>query len=330
MFFVICKWLNKISFHILTLPKIGIHEVYKSLFLEIINGKFSKTYYKHSEISNHELGQEYQVNIDSDDALENLDKAIKLNSGLLGIKIEYVPLEMHDLFSIRYAGHNLNLEHGVLPENVNRVNILSKNLITTMKVANNTSFGEVLQMPAYAGSTVIPYLSEIIDIKALDVIRKLINDIKDEKIDKDFMHNTDNQYAELYKNFYLSLSDVRKIPDISQFQIIINGQEFSISNFDYLKDAKQHVYDVPVKGFGKIRFSKPYKNSHLYSLTIEDEKNHHDLILRYSKHDDSFQRFQNIANKPFGTKVQYIGTTESEAKIYLQDLAVVREQVTEE
>ncbi len=319
---------DKNSYYLQEVPKFGIHETYKKLFIDILNGTLQTT-----NIIVHDNGEvEYIENsiVSScgDEIDEDYFKCCKqyLESEFK-VKVEVDFFEMHPMLDLRYDAPDMNLEYGISPHISKKIYSFTNELVDIVQ-ANNTNYGGVLQQQAQAGSTIIPYLSERIDSQANEIIERVISDINNENIDSSFA-NSDNRLAPLYKKIVKKMTELKQIKDLDTFEIFIynrNGEKEKKSvDLSKISLIENQLFGDRVEKRGIVRKpafqmkSKP----HIYSAEIDiDDKVY---AIHIDIQNENFDQLQRILRENEGKKVSISGYKTAEYTILASYISVIAE-----
>ncbi len=311
---------NATSYRLISIEGFGVNENYKNLFLRIIQGKLRVKYFDKSTFVEKEKATPQYVEINENSAIENIQKAETLDNQLVGITMKSEEIQLEPMLSFRYEGHSLNLADGLLPKNANKVSNITTKLISKI-CANNTDFGEVYQMESYAGSTVIPFEAERIDKSVIEILIKIINDINKGKADIKYIQANEN-FSLLYKKIIKTLQELPSIKGLEKFQIIIKGEEYTISNLKLLD--RLDMYSQALNGKAKVRYYEGQLKSRKNRYVIVVEEDSKDVRLHFDTQDNNFQSIlKNAKNLICGTHISYKGYIESEEVILINELIIV-------
>lgn len=308
------------TYYFLEVENFGVDESYKQLFLEIIKGEFSLKYYENSDINNRVLPEHTkELDVSGEDVFERLKNSKELLESLFGLTAVYEETRLNDMIMFRYDGHDLNIAYGLNPKSAADVYSISNHLIKAV-AANNTNFGEVLQMKEFAGSTVVPYQSERIDKPVLDIIIKAISDINNKVIDSTFAHSQE-KYANVYKKFIQKLKEIRKLKELKTFEIIIGDKPYAIKDLDYLKKIDEHLYNDTITGVAKIHHVEKFLTSreHIYSVVVQyDGKN---IKFHFDKNLPDFEQMLRVVKENDEKDVRFEGIKTTEETILVSQLS---------
>lgn len=309
---------DETTYYLLEVPEYGIDESYKELFIDIIKGDFELEYYATNDIKNNRLPDApIKKELLATDALSRLEEARHLLKTLFGLSVQYEEASLEDMIAFRYDGHDLNIAYGLNPKNAGSLFSISNDLIGVV-AANNTNFGEVLQMKEKVGSTIVPFKSERVDTDALNVIKKAIKDLNDNAIDSFFA-----QTNSLYKMFLKKLQMLTKLKELDTFEIIINGIPYGIDDLKSIRDIESQLYKDKVSGRAKIHhISKYLKNSpNIYSVSVLI--NGKSKTFHFNNQDGNFDHMIRIVKDNDEKEVDYEGFQKSEEVYYITSISQV-------
>ena len=308
------------TYYFLEVEHFGIDESYKQLFLEIIKGEFALKYYDNEDINDRVLPDSTkELNISGNTLFERLENAKELLESLFGLTAVYEETSLNDMIMFRYDGHDLNIAYGLNPKSAADVYSISNNLIKAV-AANNTNFGEVLQMKEFASSTVIPYQSEKVDEPVLHIIIKAINDINKKAIDSTFAHSQE-MYANVYKKFIQKLKDVRKLKELKTFEVIIGQKAYALEDLDYLKKIDEQLFNDTISGVATIHHVEKFLTSreNIYSVVVQyDGKN---IKFHFDKNLPDFEQMLHVVKENDEKDVRFEGTKIKEETILVSQLS---------
>lgn len=299
----------------------GIDDSYKETFLSIIDGSLSLKYYEENE---EEIAIS-TISVSGETVFEKIDSAKGILDELFGLDISYEQLELSDMLKFRFDGHDLNIDYGLDIKNASKLYEVSNSLISTM-AANNTDFTGIMQVGAFGGSTVIPYVSESIDYNALEVIRKVITDINNKSIDGTFANGT-AKYASLYKNFIKRLSEIKRIPELETFEILIGDETLSIDDLSLISNAQAQLYTETVSHIGIVYSLNNYLRSqrNIYSVNvIVDDR---EMILHLNSELENFENMLRILKENIDKKIEFSGYRTSEIVVDVTNLSRYYEEL---
>ncbi len=303
--------IDRDNYTIFEIPDLGIDENYKNIFLRIIKGEFLETFYKKSEIKDNKLPEPISIVINSNNAIENINK-FKSVSEYFGMSITNELITLHEAVTFRFDGPSLNAKYGLLRKEANTIESISNSLMNIiLESVNNINFGTVLQMPLRAGSTKVQFDTEKVNTDALNVVRRIFRDINDGNIDINYINDSTNQYAVLYKKFALELKRLKSIKDLKEFQIKLFGDtsfDNELINFKYLDEIEQIIYNnSPVSGNGKIKYYKGQLLSKQKINSLVVDYNGNEITLHFYNDNDDFDRFHRISNSGRDTEIYFEG-----------------------
>ena len=309
------------TFYFLDVEDFGVDETYKQIFVDIIKGDFLLKYYKNDEIKERKLPKEYKKEIHSTDVLERIEEVKKVLEHLFGLKVSYEEAQLYEMISFRYDGHALNIDYGLDPKNAGDVFLVSNRLTRTI-AANNTNFGEVLQMKERAGSTVVPYKSEKIDTEALEIIKRAIKDINQKSIDSKFANAKKEKYAPLYKNFIKQLKEVSKIKELDVFEVIIDAKPYKIKDISLLKEIDKQLYRDEIDGVALVHHFEKYLVSrpNIYSVVVRFDGNNN-FKFHLDNQLGNFEQMLRILRENEDKEVSFKGYKVSEEVVLLTHVA---------
>ncbi|MGD9716476.1 MAG: hypothetical protein AB7U26_05310 [Sulfuricurvum sp.] len=312
------------NYHFLDVPIFGIDPIYKELFLDILNGTLEYQYIDKQRVHEHENVDITRFRLEGNNFLENIDAAMHLDPELLGVNIEFTPIELNRMIAFRYDGHDLNLDYGLSPQSANSVFDVSKGLISIL-CANNTDFGKVLQMPAEASSTVIPFDAEKIDLEAIDIVIRAINDINSNSIDRVFANGSE-RLSSLYKKFVKQLKEINKVPDLKTFEIIIDEDtRLTIDDFNKLRDIDEQLYNEYVTKTGKIHHIENFLISKPTIYVVVVYVDEREIRLHLDSRGANFERMQRIAKENEEKMIRFSGYRQSETVFLVDQLSSIDE-----
>jgi len=319
---------DKESYYLREVPKFGIHETYKKLFIDMLNGTLQTT-----DILINDNGEvEYIENsIASSCGNEISEVYFNCCQEYLKNKFEVITkvesFKMHPMFDLRYDAPDMNLEYGISPNISKKLYSFTNELVDVIQ-ANNTNYGGVLQQQAQAGSTVIPYLSEKIDTNANAIIKQVIDDINNGNINRDFA-NSNNHLAPLYKKIVKKMTELKRIKDLETFEIFIyneNGEkEKKDVDLSKIGRISSQLFGDYIQKRGMVRIpAYPLKSKQsIYSATIViDDK---DFSVHLDMQNESFERLKRILKENEGREVIIEGYKEAEYTILASHISIVVE-----
>jgi len=307
------------TFYFIKVSDFDIDESYKQLFLEIIKGDFILKYYLTKDLENRKLLTEPKVKLlESSNVIERIEESEKVLNTLFGLTVSCEEAKLNNMIAFRYDGHDLNIDYGLNPKSAGDVFSITNQLFKTIQ-SNNTDFGEVLQMKEIASSTVIPFQSEKIDLEALNILKRVLKDINLKTIDSKFA-NSQHKYAALYKNFIKQLKMLRRIKDLTTFQIIIDNKPYDIKDLDLLKEIDDQLYKDEVSGIAKIHHLEKYLSSapNLYSVVVVYNGNR--IRFHLDKKLANFEQMLRIIKENDEKNVSFKGYKSSEEVILVSEI----------
>lgn len=237
------------TYYIQDVPHFKVNDSDKQIFLSILEGtlEINKFEIVENDVIIHEHKPEYGENIPS-----KFEGASAFLRDVHGISTTFEPISLQNMLRFRYDGPELNIGYGLDPKIAGKVYRVSDELMQAIAV-NNTTFKGVHQVSAEAGSTVIPYISEIVDTEALVILERAMNDINNENIDVEFSESND-RYAKLYKSFIRKLETVKSIPGIEVFELITgdNDNGIKIDDISLISNANRGLYNREVSRMGTV------------------------------------------------------------------------------
>ncbi len=306
------------SYYLQEVPKFGIHETYKKLFIDMINGTLETTdlsinddgeaVYSNSSISS------ICGNAINDDYFECCKQYLE---NAFRVIVEVDSFEMHPMLELRYDAPDMNLEYGLSPHVSKKLYSFTSELVDLIQV-NNTDYGGVLQQQAQAGSTMIPYLSEKIDLQANAIIERVINDINNGNIDRNFA-NSNDILAPLYKKMVKKMTELKQIKDLETFEIYIyneNGErEIKSVDLSQISLIGNQLFGDQVEKRGTVRIpAYPLKSKpHIHSATVVIEDK--DYSIHIDIQNESFEQLKRILRENEGREVTIEGYKEAEYTI---------------
>ncbi len=306
------------SYYLQEVPKFGIHETYKKLFVDMLNGTLETTdlsinddeeaVYTESSIAS-SCGDEI-----NEDYFECCKQYLE-NAFRVIVEVQY--FEMRPMLELRYDAPDMNLQYGISPHISKKLYSFTSEFVDLIQ-ANNTDYGGVLQQRAEVGSTVIPYISEKIDLHTNALIERVINDINNGAIDRDFA-NSNNPLAPLYKKMVKKMTELKQIKDLETFEIFIyneNGnRERKFVDLSQISLIGNQLFGDQIEKQGTVRIpayplkSKP--NIHSATVVIEDK----DFSIHIDIQNESFERLKRILRENEGREVIIEGHKEAEYTI---------------
>lgn len=314
------------SYYLQEVPKFGIHETYKKLFIDMLNATLQTT-----DISINDDGEaEYIENSIASSCGEEINEAYfecckQYLESAFRVIVEVESFEMHPMLELRYDAPDMNLEYGISPHISKKLYSFTSEFVDLIQ-ANNTDYGGVLQQQAQAGSTVIPYLSEKIDLNANNIIKKVINDINNGAIDRDFA-NSNDQMASLYKKMVKKMTELKQIKDLETFEIFIyneNEEREKISvDLSQISLIGSQLFGDQIEKQGIVRRpafqmkSKP--NIHSAEIDIDDKV----YAVHLDTQNESFEQLKRILRENEGREVVIEGYKEAEYTILASRISPV-------
>lgn len=310
------------TFYYIKVPHFGVDDSYKQIFLDIIRGDFRLKYYSLDESGtiNPEI-KHYSLNASS--VIDRIEEAREILGSLFGLEVSVAEMAVNDMIQFRFDGHDLNLKYGLNPKSAGSVFNIANNLMGT--ITNSVeSFGEVYQMEPIAASTTVPYVSELIDHDALDIIKKAIYDVNHESIDASFAHSHDDPYANLYKKFIKQLKDIRSIHEIETFEVIIGGEAYGIDDFKKLRRIDEQLYRDEVNGTGIVRYHEKILKSKPNIYVVVLDVDGRDCRLYLDVNHSRYEIMLNVLRENEDKRVMFHGFKHGET-IVLADTVVPME-----
>lgn len=211
--------------------------LYEDMFKEIICGEFCIEYINKSDY-NSPRPKLQTFKIDGSDAIENIEKYCQHASHLFGYRAVLESSNIEQLFSFRFVGSDFALKEGADPQAYRKANDCFCSVLSTLS-ANNSSFGSSF-MREQAGSIMLIADSTRKDKESLLLLKKIAEDIIEEKIDKEFIFSDVN--GGKYKKAIESIADILKTKNLSFIDIDIQGNLYTIKSGNYLSQHLRNIY----------------------------------------------------------------------------------------
>lgn len=293
------------SYYIQEVPEFGIHDAYKKLFIDMIDGTM---FTKEIDIL-HDSGILYNERkiVDCGDSVDEayLQCCIAFLNHSFGLVATVESFEMRPMLDLRYDAPDMNLEYGISPHISKKIYSFTSEFVDIIQ-ANNTYYGGVLQHQAQAGSTIVPYFSEKHDPEANRIIIQAIDDINYGNIDRDFA-NAEERYSLLYKKIIKKISELKSIKDLETFQVSIFNEEGEriIKSIDLsqISSIENQLFGDATDATGTVRRpafrlkSKP----NIYSAEVDIEDNVH--AIHIDTQNEYFEQLERVLRENEGREV---------------------------
>lgn len=256
------------SIDILKVENFGIHEMYKNLFYDIINGKLSFELMNKRGVSQSTKSVIELIEIDEGCPIKNLKKFEQYSKNYFGVTTDYSEYKFAKPFEFRYDGYEYNIGHGINIESYEQIEDFTKILLNCIS-ANNTNFGNFYRKIEIAGSTVIPFESQYKDEKALKTIIKLFDNVNDNNVDIDSLD--ENLNKDLYINLIKKLPLIKKVENLHTFQIKIDDKPYTL-DIDKAKKLNSKEFGIPVS----------YRNAkYIGNKYLKNNNKHESFYIEY-------------------------------------------------
>jgi hypothetical protein len=298
------------NYHILKVKHFGIDPVYQNIFLRALKNNLNIDYIENNERKS--------KNIQNTNPIKNLQELTTCCNNFFGFFATCKPIKMQNMIKFRYEGHDLHIDYGLPVEISNKINSISYKLIDV--AANNGNFGEVFRYSAEAGSTIIPFSSERIDEKALNTIKKVMVDIKNRQIDKDFIAQN-NSYSKLYKEFIKKLKLIKKIKDLKVFEIIMDDSTYRLDDLKCIDSINNQLYGDKITSEATVRyFAQTLKRKpHIAVLVVDVDGREKRLHIDTKKYSSAYELSKNAQTD---TKINFIAQQNSEDTYSIESISV--------
>ena len=316
---------DKESYYLQEVPKFGIHNTYKRLFIDMLNGTLHTTDIKVHEDGEVEYIKKSIASCGSEINEDYLNCCQQYLENEFNIIVNIESFEMYPMLKLRYDAPDMNLEYGISPYVAKKIYSFTNEFVDIIQ-ANNTNYGGVLQQQAEAGSTVILYLSEKIDSDANNIIIRAINDINSGNIDRDFA-NSNHKLALLYKKIIKKMMELKQIKDLKIFEISIYNERGDIENknvnLSKISLIESQLFGDKIEKEGIVRKpafqmkSKP----HIHSAEIDiDDKVY---AVHIDTQNENFEQLKRILRENEGKKVSISGYKIAEYTIVASHISVI-------
>jgi len=237
------------TYYIQDVPHFDVNDSDKQIFLSILAGTLEINEFK--IVKDDVIIHEHKPN-NRGDILSKFEEASTFLREVHGISTTLEPISLQNMLRFRYDGPELNIGYGLDPKIAGKVYRVSDELMHAIAV-NDTTFKGIHQVSAQAGSTVIPYISEVVDTEALNILEKAMTDINNENIDVVFSESND-RYAKLYKSFIRKLETVKSIPGIEVFELLTgdNKNGIKIDDISLISNANRGLYNREISRTGTV------------------------------------------------------------------------------
>ena len=233
---------DKKTYYLQEVPHFGIHENDKKIFLSILDNTLEIDEY---EVEKRESIVHNRKPKDSDDIYTLLDEAGKFLKTYLDVESTFESIELSPMVDFRFDGSSLNIGYGLEFNSANKIHLATDSIMEAL-ASNNTKFKGITQSLPRAGSTVIPYLCEEIDVVALDILKDVIGDINHKKVSQSFEGKVKN-YIDLYTKLVKKFKALKQVPDLDIFQVIIQNEVHEINDMSLIDDAQKQLIGKSVE-----------------------------------------------------------------------------------
>ena len=314
------------SYYIQEVPKFGIHETYKKLFIDMLNATLRTTDISINDDGEAEYTESSIVSSCGDEINEAYFECCKQYlESTFRVIVEVESFEMHPMLELRYDAPDMNLEYGISPHVSKKLYSFTSEFVDLIQ-ANNTDYGGVLQQQAQAGSTIIPYLSEKIDLDANNIIIRVINDINNGTIDRDFA-NSNTPLASLYKKMVKKMTELKQIKDLETFEIFIYNEneekERKSVDLSQISSIGSQLFGERIEKRGMVRIPayalKSRPNIHSATIVIDNK----DFSIHLDIQNESFEQLKRILRENEGREVIIEGYKEAEYTILASRISPV-------
>jgi len=300
------------TYYIQEVPHFEVNESDKQIFLSILEGTLEVNEYEivDNEVTIHERKPDV-----GDDICSRFRSVATFLEQVHGIETTFEPIALQSMLRFRYDGPELNIGYGLDPKIAGKIYRVSDELMKAIAV-NNTSFEGVHQVGAQAGSTIIPYISEIVDMEALVILERAMNDINRKSVDVAFSES-DDRYAKLYKSFIRKLETVKSIPGIEVFELITgnNTEGIKIDDISLISHANRGLYHREVSHMGIVHMPAVVLRNNPGKYTAKVIIDDYSTSIHLAVEDPNFEHMKRMLLENWNQKVVIFGYTSGEATI---------------
>ena len=300
------------TYYIQDVPHFEVNDSDKQIFLSILEGTLEIN--KFNVVENDVIVDNHKPEY-SEDIPSRFELASNFLHEVHGISTTFEPISLQNMLRFRYDGPELNIGYGLDPKIAGKVYRVSDELMHAIAV-NNTTFKGVHQVSAQTGSTVIPYISEIVDTNALAILERAMNDINNENIDVIFSESND-RYAKLYKSFIRKLETVKSIPGIEVFELITgdNDNGIKIDDISLISNANRGLYNREISRMGIVHMPAYILRNNPSKYTAKIIVDDCSTTIHLETAHPNFEQMKRILSENVENKVTISGYTYGESTI---------------
>lgn len=223
-----------------------LNHAYEPLMIEALNGNLQQ------DIIDKETCTISTYIINEESYIQNIEKFLEYLTSFYGLITVQKEFELQSLIGVRLVGAGFRgSEDKPMLEKSQFKAMHSMHSIrkTLFPPANNSSYqGDDIFLKKDHGSLILTLEATKLYTEQISFMRTIYNDIEQRSIDPYQFENLPD--IERYQSIVRQLHELNKLQNLQNFYLIINGEEFPITQTVYLKEQATTIYNQRIKLIG--------------------------------------------------------------------------------